>query len=111
MHGLLLQDTQIVNVLQEGLVRGEDLDAVEVLFQLLDVALLLGPAVLEPGDHLGVGQAQGGGDLVAIGRGQVLLVEETLLQLKDLVVGEGGAGLALLLGLWSVREDVQMGFV
>jgi len=57
------------------------------------------------------GQAQGGGDLVAIGRRQVLLVEEPLLQLEDLVVGEGGARLALLLRLRSVREDVQMGFI
>lgn len=111
MHGLLLQDAQIVDVLEERLVGGEDFDAVEVLLQLLDVALLLSATVLEPGDHLGIGQAQRGGDLIAIRGRQILLVEEALLQLKDLMVGEGGARLALLLRLRPVREYVQVRFI
>lgn len=108
MHGLLLEDAQIVDVLQKGFVCGEHLDAVEVLLQLLNVALLLGPSVLEPSDHLRIGETQRGGDLVTIGGRQILLVEETLLQLEDLMVGEGGARLALLLRLRTVREYVQV---
>lgn len=108
VHGLLLEDAQIVDVLQKGFVRGEYLDAVEVLLQLLNVALLLGPSVLEPSDHLRIGESQRGGDLVTIGGRQILLVEETLLQLEDLMVCEGGARLALLLRLRTVREYVQV---
>lgn len=89
----------------------EDLHAIKILLQFLDVALLLGPAILEPGDHLGVGQAQGGGDLITISWRQVLLVQEALLQLKDLVIGEGGARFALFFRLRTVREDVQVGFI
>lgn len=65
------------------------LGALHVLLELLHVALELGPPVLEPRDDLSVGQPQLGGDLVAIGGRQVLLVEEPLLQLEDLMVGEG----------------------
>lgn len=67
MHGLLLEDAQIIDILQEGFVCGEHFDAIEVLLQLLNVALLLGPAVLEPCDHLGIRETQRGGDLIPIG--------------------------------------------
>ena len=53
--------------------------------------------VLEPRDHLGVAERQRLRDLVAVGRRQVLLVEEPLLELVDLLVGERRARLAPLL--------------
>ena len=68
-----------------------------ILLHLLHVSLELGASVLEPGDDLAARQAQGGGDLVPVGRGEVLLVQEPPLQLEYLVVGEGSAGLPLLL--------------
>lgn len=40
--------------------------------------------------------------------GEILLVEETFLQLEDLMVGEGGPRLAFLLRLLSTVEEVQM---
>ena len=57
-----------------------------------------------PGDDLCVGEAQGEGDLVAIGRRQILLVEEPLLQLEDLVVSECRSRFALLLALLPGTE-------
>jgi hypothetical protein len=106
--GLLLEYPQVLDVLEEALVRGEELGALDVLLELLHVALELGPPVLEPGDDLGVGQAQRGGDLVAVRRTEVLLVEEPLLQLEDLVVGEGRPRLSLLLGLLARVEQVEV---
>ncbi len=47
--------------------------------------------------YLCVGKTESGCDFVAIGRRKILLVEETFLQLEDLMVGEGGARFPLLL--------------
>lgn len=64
--GLLLQQVQVHGA-DERLVmvvvvvvvrRAEDLGRLDVLLQLLHVALELGPPVLEPGDYLGVRQAE-----------------------------------------------------
>lgn len=52
VHNLLLEDVHVVDVLQERLVRGQDLNRFDVLLQLFHVPLELGPAVLEPGYHL-----------------------------------------------------------
>ena len=79
-----------------------------VLFQLLHIPLQLGSPVLEPRDHLGIAQAELRGDLVAVRRRQVLLVQEPLLQLKDLLVGKGRPAFPLLLRLLSVVEQVQV---
>lgn len=79
-----------------------------VLLLLLVVPLHLGPTVLEPRDDLRVRQAEAGRDLISVGRRQVLLVQEPLLQLEYLVIGERGARLALLFGLRPRVEQVQM---
>lgn len=47
----------------------------------------------------------GAAHLVSIGRRQVLLIEEPLLQLKDLMIGERRPRLALLLGLLARAEQ------
>lgn len=108
----LLQYAEVLDVLEEGLVvlmgHENGVDRLYVLLQLLHVALELGPAILEPRDDLGVAEAKLGGDLVAIGRRQVLLVEEALLELEDLLVREGRPALSLLLRLLPVVEQVQV---
>ena len=53
---------------------------------------------------LSIGESEGGGDLVPVGGREVLLVEEPLLQLEDLVVGERRPRLALLLRRLLVGE-------
>lgn len=65
----------------------------------------LGPAVLKPGLDLGVGHLERLGERRPLGRGQVLLPVETLLQLADLHPREGGAGL-LALGRSAVLVGV-----
>ena len=102
---LLLQMVRMVRMV-DG--RAEHLGRFDVLLQLLHVALELGAPVLKPGDDLRIGQAERQGDLVAVGRRQVLLIEEPLLQLEYLVVGEGRARLALLLGLLARTEQLRM---
>ena len=72
------------------------------------VTFEFGASVLEPGDDLGVGQTQRQGDLVSIGRWQVLLIEEALLQLENLVVGEGRPRFPLLLGLLARTEQLRV---
>lgn len=104
----LLQYAHVLGRLQEDLVLAERRQRLPVLLLLLVVPLHLGPPVLEPRDHLRVRQAQAGRDLVPVGRRQVLLVQETFLQLEYLVVGERGARLAFLLGLRSRVEQVQV---
>lgn len=79
-----------------------------VLLQLLHVPLQLRPSVLEPRDHLGIAQAQLSRYFVPVRWAQVLLVEEPLLQLEDLLVGERCPALALLLRLLPVVEQIQM---
>ena len=104
----------------------EDLGRLDVLLQLLHVSLELGPPVLEPGDHLGVRQAEcqcnlfhfnemlqlriktsaeEAAYLVSIGRRQVLLIEEPLLQFEDLMIGERRPGFALLFRLLARAEQ------
>lgn len=73
------------------------LQRLHVSLHLFQVPFELGPAVLEPGDNLRVRQAQLLRDLVAIGRRQILLVQKPLLQLVNLVVGEGRPRLSPLL--------------
>lgn len=77
-----------------------------VLLQFLHVPLQLRSSVLEPRDYLSVAQTQLRGDLVSIGRAQVLLVQESFLQLEDLLIGERRSTLALLLRLLPVVEQV-----
>jgi len=79
-----------------------------VLLELLHVPLELRPSVLEPRDHLGIAETQLGGDLVPVGRAQVLLVQESLLQLEYLLIRERGPALALLLRLLPIVEQVQV---
>ena len=88
--------------------RGEEFRTFHVLLQFFHVPLELGPSVLEPRDHLRVGQAQTGRDFVPIGRTEVFLVEEPFLQFEDLVVGEGRPRFPLLLGLLPVVEEVEV---
>jgi len=57
---------------------------------------------------LSVTEAEIGCDFVPIRGAQVLLVEEPFFQFEDLVVGEGGSRLPLLLGLLPAVEQVQM---
>lgn len=52
MHDFLLENVHIVHILQERFVCGQHLHRLDVLLQLLHVALQLGPSVLEPGDDL-----------------------------------------------------------
>lgn len=82
--------------------------SLHVLLKLLHVPLELRSSVLEPCDHLGVAQTQLSGDLVPVGRAQVLLVQEPLLQLEDLLIRERGPALALLLRLLAIVEQVQV---
>lgn len=87
----------------------------DVFLELLHVSLELRPSVLEPCDHLCVAETERQSDLVAVRRGEILLVEESLLELKDLVVGERSAGLAFLLGVGGAavveqREVVDLDF-
>lgn len=105
---LLLEYAHVLGGFQEYLVLAERGQRLPVLLLFFVVPLHLGPPVLEPRDHLRVGQAQAGRDLVPVRRRQVLLVQEALLQLEDLVVGERGARLAFLLRLRARVEQVQV---
>ncbi|KAJ8941771.1 hypothetical protein NQ318_006428 [Aromia moschata] len=73
---------------------------------LLHVPLQLRPSILEPGDDLGVGNAQGRGNLVSDGGTYVFLVQEPFLKFEELEVGEGRAGLSLLLR-YSVSRNLS----
>lgn len=88
--------------------RRDFLQRLHVRLHLLQVPLELGPAVLEPGDDLRIGQSQLLRDLVTVGRREVLLVEEPLLQLIDLMVGEGCPRLSPLLRSLPLTEGVQV---
>lgn len=79
-----------------------------VLFKLLHVPLELRSSVLEPRDHLGIAETQLSGNLVPVGRTQVLLVQKSLLQLEDLLIRECGPTLALLFRLLAIVEQVQV---
>lgn len=79
-----------------------------VLFKLLHVPLELCPSVLEPRDHLGIAETQLSGNLVPVGRTQVLLVQKSLLQFEDLLIRECGPTLALLFRLLAIVEQVQV---
>lgn len=116
----------------DGGVRQDGGGALDVLAELLHITLQLGSTVLEPGDHLegrrnlarnlnlslgnpcrtylGVGKSERRSDLVSVGGREVFLVEEPLLQLEDLVVGEGRPRLPLLLRVLLVRKR-QLGRV
>lgn len=52
-------------------------------------AFPLGPAVLEPDFHLHLAEFEGVGDLRALGQREVLFAVELLLQLEQLLTGEG----------------------
>lgn len=106
--GFLLEYAHVLGGLQEYLVLAERGQRLPVLLLLLVVPLHLGPPVLEPRDHLGVGQPEAGRYLVPVGRRQILLVQETFLQLEYLVVGKSGARFAFLFGLRPRVEQVQM---
>lgn len=111
MHGFLLQYAEIIYIFQKGFMRWEYFDAIEIFFQLFNITLLLCTTILEPGYHLCVWETQGGGDFIAIGWWQVLLIEKTFFQFEYLMIGECGAWLALFLRLWAVGEDIQVGFI
>lgn len=70
-----------------------------VFFQFFHVPFQFGPAILEPSDHLGVGQPQTRGYFVSVRRTEVFLVQEPLFQLENLVVCEGRPRFSLLLWL------------
>lgn len=59
-------------------------------------SLPLGPPVLVPGLHLGVGQVQLGCKLLPVLHREILLFLETSLQSLKLVVGEGCSCFSLL---------------
>jgi len=59
--------------------------------------------------HLCIGEAQAAGNFIAIRWRKIFLVQEALLQLEDLLVGECGAGLAFLLWIGSRGKYVQRG--
>lgn len=82
--------------------------SLHVLLKLLHVPLELRPPVLEPRDHLGIAQTQLSGNLVPVGWAQVLLIQESLLQLEDLLIRERGPALTLLLRLLAIVEQVQV---
>jgi hypothetical protein len=86
----------------------EGIHRLHVLLQLLHIALELGSSILEPSDNLGIAQAELGRDLIAIRGRQILLVEESLLQLEDLLIREGRPALSFLFRLLSVVEQVQV---
>lgn len=87
---------------------GQLFEGLHVGFHLLQVPLELGTAILEPRDHLSVGQAQLLRYLVSIRRRQVFLVQKALLQLVDLVVGESRPGLSPLFRGLSLAEGVHV---
>lgn len=100
-----------MHVLQESLVMLGDqkwIHSLHVLLKLLHVPLELRPPVLEPRDHLGIAQTELSGNLVPVGRAQVLLIQESFLQLEDLLIRERGPTLTLLLRLLPVVEQVQV---
>ena len=47
--------------------------------------------------HLGIGESEGRGDFVPVGGREVLLIQKSLFQLENLVVGERRPRLPLLL--------------
>ncbi|MPC48875.1 hypothetical protein E2C01_042661 [Portunus trituberculatus] len=69
--------------------------------------LLLFLLIIVAATHLRITQAEALRQLVPVSGRKVLLVEEPLLQLKDLVVGEGGAALSLLLRRLPVVEEID----
>lgn len=88
--------------------RVDDFRVFHVFFELFHVAFELGATVLEPCYHLGVGEAQAGGDFVAVGRAEILLIEETLFELEDLMIGERRARFSFFLRLLAVVEEVEV---
>ena len=74
----------------------------------LQVSLQLRAPVLEPRDHLRVRQSQTERDLVPVGRREVLLVEEALLEFVDLLIREGRARFPSLLRRRILCEHVQL---
>ena len=80
--------------------------SLHVLLKLLHIPLELRPPVLKPRDHLGIAQTQLSGDLVPVGWAQVLLIQESFLQLEDLLIRERGSTLALLLRLLAIVEQI-----
>lgn len=75
-------------------------------FYFLQLSLLqplrLGPSVLEPDLHLGLGQTQRRRELGPLRNAQVLLLPELLLQRQELLRGERGPRLAVRLVLAQV---------
>ena len=57
----------------------------------------LGPSVLEPDLHLGLGQIKLSSEVRSLGDGEVALLVEFLFQLVELLVGEGSPGLPVRL--------------
>ena len=93
---------------QDRVVVGEMFRRRDVGLQLLQVSFQLRPPVLKPRDHLGVGEAKALGDLVAISRRQILLIEEALLELVYLLICEGRTRFTPFLGRLSFGEEVQL---
>jgi len=80
--------------------------SLHVLLKLLHIPLELRSPILEPRDHLGIAQTQLSGDLVPVSRAQVLLIQESFLQLEDLLIRERGPTLAFFLRLLTIVEQV-----
>lgn len=75
-----------------------------VCFHLFQVPLELGPAILKPRYHLGIGQTQLLGDLVSVRGGQIFLIQKPLFQFVDLVVCKGCSRLSPFLGSLSLAK-------
>lgn len=86
----------------------ERIDSLNVLLEFLHVPLEFRSTILKPRYHLGVAETKLGSDLVTIRRTQVLLVEKSLLEFKNLLIREGRSTLALLLRLLTIVEQIQV---
>ena len=89
-------------------VPGRGLQAGLVSLRLLQ-SLGLGPPVLEPDLDLGVGQLEAVGELGPLGDGEVALLNILLLQLGELLVGEGSPGLPVRLVFPQSALQWQLG--
>lgn len=105
--GLWTPTLRIFNVVHDELLQclwGDFLKWLHIRLHLLQVSLEFGPAVLKPGDDLRVGQSQLLCDLVSVRWREVLLIQKALLQLVNLVVGEGRPRLSPLFWRLSLSE-------
>ena len=80
----------------------------DVRFYFLQVPFQFRATVLEPRDHLGIGETQTQSDVISISRCQVFLVEKSLLQFVNLLVGESRARFPSFLGGLRLWKQVEL---